>query len=215
MKPNEALIQAYANVLDEARTRILGINTIVAGTASLPPWMTAELGYIQLRMLCELVALGCLLAHGDIEATQTRRLQTEYAADSIVKHLERLHPDFYPHPVVAEFTESGIHIEQIATGFLTKEELVRLYHECGEHLHRGSLSRIFHPTRPKQPPSIEQVFAWGKKFSVLLSQHYIASHTAKEHLLGFISHHQAGGNSLVAIAQLPEVDQNLGRKSEQ
>jgi hypothetical protein len=209
MNQRETLIREYANILDEARTRILGINTIIAGTASLPPWMTAELGYIQLRMLCELVALGCLIAHGDIEATQTKRLQSEYAADSIVRHLERLHSDFYPHPVIATFTESEVHIERIESGFLTKEELLQLYHECGEYLHRGSLSRIYHPTKPKQPPSIDQVFSWGKKFCVLLSQHHVYSLTESEHLLCFISHHQAGGNALVAIAKSPELDQNL------
>lgn len=200
---------AYANILDEIRTRILGINTIVTGTASLPSWITAELCYSQLRMLCELVALGCLLAHGNIDATKGKKFQKEYAADDILRQLEQLHPNFYPHPIVCTFSPGNVHIERVESGYLTKQELIVLYHECGGHLHRGSLSSIFHPTKPKQPPAIEQALSWGMKFSNLLSQHHIASSTNKTHLLAFLSHHQANGNAFVAIAQSPELDQNL------
>ena len=194
---------AYANILDEARTRILGINTIVSGTAALPPWLTAELGYIQLRMLCELVALGCLIAHGDIEETGSKKLQKEYAADQIITRLERLHPDFYPHPIACTFSPGSIHLDRIESGFLTKVELLNLYHECGEHLHRGSLSRMFSSTNPKQPPQVQKVLDWGQKFLILLSQHHIASFSNRTHFLCFISHHQANGNAYVAIASSP------------
>jgi len=205
----QAAMTAYANILDEARTRILGINTILSGTATLPPWLTAELGYVQLRMLCELVALGCLIAHGDIEETGSKKLQKDFSADHIINRLERLHPNFFPHPITCDFSPASIHIERIESGFLTKAELLNLYHECGEHLHRGSLSKIFSPTNPKQPPQIQKVLDWGQKFSVLLSQHHIASITNRTHYLCFISHHQANGNAFVAIAQSSELDQNL------
>ncbi len=199
-------ITAYANILDEARTRILSINTILSGTSSLPSWLSAELGYIQLRMLCELVALGCLVAHGDIEATKSNKLQDAYAADNIIKRLGQLHSNFYPRPIICNFSPSNIHIEHVESGFLTKDELLTLYYECGDHLHRGSLKKIYHPSSPKQPPQIEQVLKWGKKFSILLSQHQISSFTNHKHFLCFISHHQANGNAFVAIAQSPEPD---------
>lgn len=205
----QAAITAYANILDEIRTRILGINTIVSGTKSLPSWISAELCYLQLRLLCELVALGCLLAHGDIEAAKGKKLQKEYAADDILKQLEQLHPNFYPHPITCSFSPKNVHIERVESGYLMKHELIALYHECGGHLHRGSLSSIFHTEKPKQPPSIERALSWGMKFSNLLSQHHIASHTNQTHFLAFLSHHQANGSAYVAIAQSPELDQNL------
>lgn len=198
---SDPAITAYANILDEIRTRILGIGTIVDGTASLPSWISAELCYLQLRLLCELVALGCLIAHGDIEATKGKKLQKEYAADDILKQLEQLHPDFYPHPITCSFSPAGMHIERIESGYLTKQELITLYHECGGHLHRGSLSSIFRPVNPKQPPTVERALSWGQKFSNLLSQHHIASRTRQFHYLGFLSHKQANGNAFVAMAQ--------------
>lgn len=208
MKPNQQILIDYANVLNEARIRILGINTIVTGTTSLPPWITAELGYLQLRMLCELVALGCLIAHGDLQAFEAKKLHGEYAADRIIKAMERLHPGFYPRPVTSTHTPDGLHLDPIVSGFLSKEELVELYRECGEHLHRGSAKRIFHATQPKRPPELEKVFSWGSKFSALLSQHLISSPTKNEHLLCFISHEQAGGESLVIFAQAPDLTGN-------
>lgn len=206
---HQADITVYANILDEIRTRIRGMNTIVLGTRSLPTWISAELCYVQLRMLCELVALGCLLAHGNIEASKGKKLQKEYAADDIFTRLEQLHPNFYPHPITCTFSPGSLHIERVESGYLTKEELVALYHECGDHLHRGSLSRIFHANKPKQPPTVERALSWGMKFTNLLSQHHIASNTNQKHFLGFLSHHQANGNAYVAIAQSPELDKNL------
>lgn len=199
----------YANILDEIRIRILGINTIVAGTKSLQSWVTAELCYLQLRLLCELVAIGCLIAHGDIEATKCKKIQKKYAADDIINQLEKLHPDFYPHPVKCSFSIDNIQLERIESGYLTKQELITLYHECGGHLHRGSLSSIFHATKPKLQPTVEQALAWGQKFSILLSQHHIVSHTNHAHLLAFLSHHQADGKALAVIAKSPDLDQNL------
>lgn len=72
---------------------------------------------------------------------------------------------------------------------------MKLYYKCGGHLHRGSMSRIYHPSNPKQPPQIERVLEWGNKFSTLLSQHHIASFTNKKHFLCFLSHHEANGSA--------------------
>jgi hypothetical protein len=43
-------------------------------------------------MLCELIALGCLIAHGDV--TNTNYFQNKaYKADDILRKLEELHAD--------------------------------------------------------------------------------------------------------------------------
>ncbi|MGA7124937.1 MAG: hypothetical protein WBZ19_01415, partial [Chthoniobacterales bacterium] len=86
----------YANLLEEAKIRIASIEAVISGRAGLPAPLVREYSYLQLRILCELIALGCLTAHGDIKATQAPKLQKEYAADVIIKRLENLHPNFYP-----------------------------------------------------------------------------------------------------------------------
>ena len=56
-------------------------------------------------------------------------------------------------------------------GFLTKEELVKLYWKCGDVLHRGSFqalsSRIYTDT------DIEEIKAWKQNIEALLSCHAI------------------------------------------
>lgn len=199
---NEA-IAAYARLLDEAMIRLSTIEGLIDGRFGVPQPLVAELGYLQLRMLCEVVALCCLIAHGDIEATRTTKLQKEYAADSILKRLEHLHPNFYPHPVHVSATSIGQHIDRIADGFLTKKELLSLYHECGDRLHRGSLSK-FRSSAPRvHEADLAKLREWFLKFVVLLRSHHVASHNNLAHFICFLSHQQVGGKALVALARSP------------
>ena len=197
-------ISAYTRLLDEAKVRLLGLTDAIDGRTLLSEQLVADFCYLELRMLCELVALGCLVTHGDIEATTTSKLQKEYAADSIVKKLEQLHANFYPRPVTVSPTSIGHHIERIESGFLTKSELVSLYHHCGDHLHRGSLLK-FRSTAPKRySVEREKLVEWQRKFVLLLSTHHIASLDNLSHYLCYLSHEQAKGNSLVVLAQAPK-----------
>lgn len=197
---------AYTRLLDEAKVRLLGLAEAINGRTLLPEQLIADFCYLELRMLCELVALGCLVAHGDIEAATTSKLQKEYAADNIVKKLEQLHPNFFPRPVTVSPTSIGHHIERIESGYLSKSELVSLYHHCGDHLHRGSLSK-FRSTAPKRySAEREKIIEWHRKFVVLLTAHHIASLSNLSHYLCFLSHEQAKGNSLVVLAQSPNAE---------
>lgn len=86
----------YAALMEEARTRLETLRRAVDGDLGLPPFAVHDFGYLQLRLLCEIIALGCLVAHGDIAAA--RPLRKAYEADRIVRQLGKLHPGFYPVP---------------------------------------------------------------------------------------------------------------------
>jgi hypothetical protein len=89
-------------------------------------------------MICELIAIGCLVIHGDIPATQSNRVQKAFLADWIMNTLSALHPEFYPVPVEPEDIPGDLpESRDIKSGFLSKEELIKLYHQCGTILHRG------------------------------------------------------------------------------
>src|ERR1700722_492219 len=119
---NEAMT-LYLGILEEAKVRINCINIALGGRTNLPERGAIEFCYLQLRMLCELIAVGCLVVHGDIEGT--KGIRKVWAADEIMKRLERLHPDFYPHPVLFTFPEPGrVHLEVVEDGFLNREELI-------------------------------------------------------------------------------------------
>src|SRR3981189_3171362 len=90
--------ELYANLMDEAKARIETID-FVLNRSGMPQMFAQEIGYLQLRMLCEIVALGCLIAHGDITRIDLKQLEREYLADRIIKRMTALHANFYPRPV--------------------------------------------------------------------------------------------------------------------
>jgi hypothetical protein len=49
------------------------IDAAINGRTGLPAPIVREYSYLQLRVLSELIALGCLTAHGDIRDTQMLR----------------------------------------------------------------------------------------------------------------------------------------------
>ena len=114
-------------------------------------------------MLCELIALGCLTANGDL---QTGKLRKSYKADQIIRRLEGLHPDFYPY--AATRTEAGIELQKDC---FTKEELVKLYWRCGEMLHRGTVETLW--SRKSGDTGIEEIRTWKQKIEALLIHHTI------------------------------------------
>lgn len=68
------------------------------GLTGLPSFAVRDFGFLQLRMICEDIALGCLVAHGDITESNRRKFAREHSADRIMSMLHDLHPNFYPQP---------------------------------------------------------------------------------------------------------------------
>lgn len=98
----------YAGLMNEARLRIQFSEAVLE--SDLPDRLAEEFCYLQLRLLCEVIALACLVAHGDI---RTKKMLRESKLIVIFKELERLHADFYPNAVIASVTpEGGLHLDQ-------------------------------------------------------------------------------------------------------
>jgi len=194
-------IALYQAIMIEARSRALSINAITATQASVSKAIIRECCYLQLRMLCELVALGCLVAHGDI--TNTRYFQKQaYKADDILNALERLHPTFFPHPMVPRFSPGHIHLDEVAADFkyIRKSELITLYGRCGSILHKGNISRL--KARPPDIVDFRDVEEWGQKILNLLLAHKISRIGGRIHFITLLN--DINGNVAVAIAGLPE-----------
>ncbi len=64
--PTQADLDAanvYAAIMEEAKLRALSINMFSGAGYAIPLPLKRECCFLQLRMLCELIALGCLVAH--------------------------------------------------------------------------------------------------------------------------------------------------------
>ncbi len=123
-------------------------------------------------MICELLAIACLVAHREMEGTQSARLTSAYQADFIMNALEKLHPHFYPRPTQQILRDGKPYkIEDIKDGFLTKAELLKSYHAAADFLHVGSVAEITGTRR--KVINLSELSNWLRKLMVLLSHHNI------------------------------------------
>jgi hypothetical protein len=133
-------------------------------------------------MVCELIALGCLVAHGDITAHKSKKLHKQWAADKIIEELEALHPEFFPVTVRKTVLPAGVinfQLDAVVPHPLPKAEFLKLYHQCGEVLHRGSMKKILSQKQPIQIyyPDITKL---AQKLVDLLIFHTVSLHGGKQ-----------------------------------
>src|SRR5258706_5208731 len=100
-------LELYASLMEEVKLREASAWKVIRGELDLPPPLGREYCFLQVRMMIETMALGCLVVHGDIPATQSNKFLGAYSADQIMKMLEFLHPGFYPEPVHMTTTALG------------------------------------------------------------------------------------------------------------
>jgi hypothetical protein len=204
-KKQQESIYLYAGLMEEAKIRIACIDGALSGRiAALPGPVIREFCYLQFRMLCELIALGCLTAHGDIQATQTKKLRKEWSPERIIAQLEALHPHFYPQPARSTFLPSGYRqFLPLHSGFLTKGELLALNGKCGDVLHRGGLKKFLSPRTPVQT-NFPDVAEWRRKIGMLLDLHIIFLIDGKTRFICMLRNESDNNRVQVAILETIE-----------
>ncbi len=171
------VLSSYCKLMEELKLRHAIVLDVVEnaknGRFVLSPAILGELCFLQLRMICELIALGCLIIHGDIPAARTNKMTKAYQADWIISRLEQLHPSFYPQPCEQSLDKQGnvIELKPVTEPYLTKTDLLKLHASCGLKLHRGSLKTVM----DARSFDLAQVASWLAKIATLLNQHQIPS----------------------------------------
>jgi hypothetical protein len=129
--------------MEETRARLAWTDHLLGPSARLDPVVARESAFLQMRLICELVALGCLVAHGDLEATRSTKLRSEWSAGQIMAKLEKLHADFFPRPHVLRTVGPGQwRFDDVSHDYLTKPRFLALYGGAGDVLHRGNLQKF-------------------------------------------------------------------------
>lgn len=198
----EAAMVLYAAIMTELKIRLRWLEYAANGKTGMDAQMVTEFGFLQLRMACELVALGCLVAHGDLAATKTGKFQSVFSADTILKGLENLNPNFFPTPWVQVPTSPGHHHfeDRSADDFTTKEELLVLYGRvCGNVLHKGSLKNLMKPVPPVQK-NFPALMEPAQRLANLLSIHRISLLGNTRQFMCWLEYAPRGGRVHVAIA---------------
>jgi hypothetical protein len=146
-----AILNLYANLMDEVKVRIDCIDRAVRGQTGFPGPIVREFCYGQLRLLCELIALSCLVAHGDIPATHSKRIGRKWSAQEIMQELTKLREYFYPiamRQTPPPYGSEGYGMDGINPPPFPKDALLDLYGKCHSRTHRGNVEKLLKSATP-------------------------------------------------------------------
>ncbi|NQW49933.1 MAG: hypothetical protein HQ465_01710 [Rhodospirillales bacterium] len=167
----EQALSLYASLMEEAKERLDVIHA-VAHWKELSPKYATEFCALQFRMLCEIVALGSLVAHGDIGSLDTEWLkEKKWQAAEIMKALGRLHPAFFPRAHTYIKTEGHGHFATVPNA-LSKEAMTSFYGKLGDILHMGTLARKW-SGESIRPFTYEEIKGNAEAINDLLKVHLI------------------------------------------
>ena len=160
--------------MEEVKQRVAILDGINKNQFQLPPIAAYELYWLELRMICELIALGCVAAHGSMPASYSKRLEKSHKPIHILTTLERIHPAFYPRPIKPNKQNRNpkfADLRFIEDGYLTKTDLLALHGRAGDMLHKGRIKKA-------SPDRIVLDFGtletWRNKIVTLLNHHFIS-----------------------------------------
>jgi hypothetical protein len=142
---------------------------------TLQHFIANETYLLQLRMIFESIALGCMIVHGDIPITKSGKLTKFYQADILLKALSKAHPNFFPVPVAVivnpAMTPAYRYVPRKYP--LTKEDIGRLYQKYGEYLHRGKVSSFVANRHSALKPLGKEIGDTARALQELLNPHTI------------------------------------------
>ena len=130
----------------------------------------AESIALQIRMIIESIALASLSANKSLFKVEGDKFKEWWRAESIFKDIEKKNPDFYPLPLEEDPLDLSISdITYTQDGFMTRDEIVKVYNCCCDFLHAKN------PYAEKRDHEgfISEVPNWMDQINKLLNYHQI------------------------------------------
>ena len=163
----------YADCMEEIKMRTTVVDGFLTGKCHAMYFQTtAESISLQIRKILELIALASLVANKSEYQKHRRNFHRDWNGKRILETLDIANPNFYPKPteqVLDQTTGKVVSLEDITSGFLTKNDFIRLYDRCGGILHADN---PFSPRRDIQS-FLDSVPGWMGRIMRLLNHHVI------------------------------------------
>lgn len=141
MDDNTAVGTIYAGFAQEISDRLAAIEEAVRLAVTVGAdraYFHAEFAFMQLRLVCELVALAALWVHR--EKGLSKKLEGAWHVDEIFKELETINDKCFPFGCRMTFTQDGgYQVVPRPEAVMKRYDLTRIYGQCGNVLHRGAL----------------------------------------------------------------------------
>lgn len=165
-------INLYVALMREVKTRIGAIQGRLEVLRRDPPsptaFLDAEFCFLQIRMICEIVALSSLSAHSPLGLGKA--ILKYWNADRLFSDLEKINSNCFPRPLCVNAWNEG-RISFAAGDYMGIKELRAAYVTCGDFLHRGTGQTLLQG-KPKRI-NVKWVRDVAANFVELLSNHVI------------------------------------------
>jgi len=136
---NDIDLNLYCTLMMDVKVRIQTVTNILKGHAMIAySPMTIEFLCLQIRKILEFISMGSLVINRNEFEAIGNKYESYWNAKLILRDIERLNPEFYPIPVMEVSPKTpGAEKDLISktTGFLTREDFVRVYDKCGKMMH--------------------------------------------------------------------------------
>ena len=198
-KPNypntsEERAKVYLHCMAEIKKRLLVIEKVSG--EDMQTLFANEICYLELRFICELIAIACLTAQGDFK-TQ-RAFTEEYSPPKIFAALREIYPQFFPKDAEVISEPGRHHVQsQHKPDAYGESDIVSLWHQAGTHLHRASVNHYLKKTF-KSPPDLSSVRDHVVGIVRLLESHILPIQTNLDYPLMLLVHLEDGDDGIEA-----------------
>ncbi len=161
----------YADLMEDLKVRLVFLREMLGAIAlqvnEPRAYLKAESCFLQVRYICELVALSSLCANERFGLTS--RLLKSWHAGEILADLTRINPMCFPRAINVTRKNGELLVEVQPEQPLSQKALVSMYNSCGSVLHRGMLKHII--KGDDRLYDLKEVNRWAQKLIGLLASH--------------------------------------------
>lgn len=183
--------------------RDAAITTLAKAHHTNPPYnyLDIEFCYLQVRRICEILAIAALIAHNEIDSFRANKFIKAWNADDLFTKLASVNTTAFPRAARFEAEEeAGVFVATIENeGYLTREAFTQIYHQCSAGLHAGTLKRLL-DYGPKQY-NVKDVISWLDEIVRLLNIHVVVLPNGK-----MMSVEMIGGYNGSVICHLDDLE---------
>lgn len=169
--PLEQKLHMYRSFMEEIKVRTEAIDRFLKRIADErgggDTFTDAEAAILQVRYICELIALATVAAHDLVGVTS--RILKSWNAEDTFKQLAAMNPNSFPR-AIRPSADIKNHFE-LQKGEMDFAELKKIYSACGENLHRGALKHFFNEAR--RAYDAEALVEWVNRIKSLLNMHVV------------------------------------------
>lgn len=178
----EQLTQNYADLMAELSTRLQAAiefsHAAIAKVDDPKGFIQIESGYLQVRKVCEVLAVAVLIAHNEWAETRSNKFMKQWSADLLFGELEKLNPEAFPRALRHDLVSNKPLVIEM-DGFMTLADLKEIYGILGDRLHTGALRTLI---KKKRNYSINEFNDWLHKIYNLLQRHIVMLPAKGTHL---------------------------------